>query len=195
MSTEEHEVGVRTRILEVATHLFAAHGYGSTSARQVVEEAGVTKPTLYYYFDNKAALFREVVALHLNGLGTVLDEIVARTGTVRERLHAFVEIYVRGGVEHKDVVRLLSTAHRPVEKDQPSVDLMSVHLRKMAVLGDLFQEGVAAGELRDDLNVPAAVLAFVGIVNLQTMACVEGMPLQDGFSDTILDLFYRGVSA
>jgi AcrR family transcriptional regulator len=185
---------VRTRILEVATRLFARHGYGSTSVREVVEAAGVTKPTLYYYFDSKAALFREAVNLHLDNLTAMLTEIVADRGTVRARLRRFIVGFVRGGLEHKDVVRLLSTAHHPSDKDQPTVDLMSVHLRQMGLLGELFTQGVAAGELRADLDVEQAVLAFIGIVNLHTMACVEGMPLRDGFEDTILDLFYRGVS-
>ena len=51
----------RQRILDAATHLFAHRGFGSTSVREVVEAAGVTKPTLYYWFDNKEALYLECV--------------------------------------------------------------------------------------------------------------------------------------
>ena len=66
------EPHIRQRILDAALQLFANQGYGSTSVRQVVELAGVTKPTLYYYFNGKEALFREVV----------VDQ-VARTRNVR----------------------------------------------------------------------------------------------------------------
>jgi TetR/AcrR family transcriptional regulator, mexJK operon transcriptional repressor len=52
---------LRQRILKVATELFLAEGYGSTSIEAVAARAGVSKRTLYHRFDDKAALFEAVV--------------------------------------------------------------------------------------------------------------------------------------
>ena len=52
---------LRERILEVATELFLAEGYGITSIEAVAEHAGISKRTFYHRFDNKAALFAAVV--------------------------------------------------------------------------------------------------------------------------------------
>jgi TetR/AcrR family transcriptional repressor of mexJK operon len=52
---------LRERILEVATELFLAEGYGITSIEAVAERAGISKRTFYHRFDNKAALFAAVV--------------------------------------------------------------------------------------------------------------------------------------
>jgi TetR/AcrR family transcriptional regulator, mexJK operon transcriptional repressor len=52
---------LRERILEVATELFLAEGYGTTSIEAVAERAGVSKRTFYHRFENKAALFAAVV--------------------------------------------------------------------------------------------------------------------------------------
>ncbi|MGB6309363.1 MAG: TetR/AcrR family transcriptional regulator [Steroidobacteraceae bacterium] len=52
---------LRQRILEVATELFLAEGYGSTSIEAVAARAGMSKRTLYHRFDDKAALFAAVV--------------------------------------------------------------------------------------------------------------------------------------
>ena len=49
------------RILEAATTLFLAHGYGATSIEQVAKHARVSKRTFYHRFDDKAALFAAVV--------------------------------------------------------------------------------------------------------------------------------------
>ncbi len=43
-------------ILRVAARLFATRGFEATSVREIVEAAGVTKPTLYYYFGSKEGL-------------------------------------------------------------------------------------------------------------------------------------------
>jgi AcrR family transcriptional regulator len=52
---------LRQRILEVATELFLAEGYGSTSIEAVAARAGISKRTLYHRFDDKSALFAAVV--------------------------------------------------------------------------------------------------------------------------------------
>ena len=50
------ETGTRERLLETASHLFAEKGYASTSVREIVARAGVSKPVLYYYFQSKEGL-------------------------------------------------------------------------------------------------------------------------------------------
>ena len=50
----------RRLILDAARKLFFAHGYDMTSMDDVVREAGVSKATLYAYFQSKEALFAEV---------------------------------------------------------------------------------------------------------------------------------------
>jgi TetR/AcrR family transcriptional regulator, mexJK operon transcriptional repressor len=52
---------LRERILEAASELFLAEGYGITSIEAVAERARVSKRTFYHRFDNKAALFAAVV--------------------------------------------------------------------------------------------------------------------------------------
>jgi AcrR family transcriptional regulator len=52
---------LRDRILESATELFLAEGYGATSIESVAARAGVSKRTFYHRFDDKAALFAAVV--------------------------------------------------------------------------------------------------------------------------------------
>ncbi|ACI52408.1 transcriptional regulator, TetR family [Gluconacetobacter diazotrophicus PA1 5] len=47
----------RQQILEGAGRIFAAHGYEGASMSQIARGAGVSKGTLYNYFDSKATLF------------------------------------------------------------------------------------------------------------------------------------------
>ena len=47
----------RRDILRAALKRFANCGYAAASVQQIVGDAKVSKPTLYYYFSDKAALF------------------------------------------------------------------------------------------------------------------------------------------
>lgn len=51
----------RRQVVEAAARLFMAQGYGATSMDAIAREAGVSKATLYAYFDGKDALFAAIV--------------------------------------------------------------------------------------------------------------------------------------
>ena len=51
---------VRDKLLRIATQRFAAVGYEATTMRSIAGRAGVTLPTIYHYFGDKATLYLEV---------------------------------------------------------------------------------------------------------------------------------------
>ena len=51
----------RQRLLEAGLKQFANRGYAGTAVQDITEEAKVTKPTLYYYFESKEGLFQALV--------------------------------------------------------------------------------------------------------------------------------------
>jgi TetR/AcrR family transcriptional regulator of autoinduction and epiphytic fitness len=52
----------RRQILEGARRVFLASGFDAASMSDLAQEAGVSKGTLYVYFDSKEALFRALVS-------------------------------------------------------------------------------------------------------------------------------------
>ena len=62
---------VKQTIMDKALDLFSARGYEGVSVNELTEAAGITKPTLYYYFGSKEGLYEAVCQTHytrLNGL-------------------------------------------------------------------------------------------------------------------------------
>ncbi len=47
----------QTRLFESATDELAEHGYDGASLNRILEKSGMSKSSLYYYFDDKADLF------------------------------------------------------------------------------------------------------------------------------------------
>ncbi len=54
----------KQQLLDGAATLFAERGYGETRVIDIVQHAGVAKGLFYWYFENKEALFRELVELN-----------------------------------------------------------------------------------------------------------------------------------
>ena len=51
----------RMRIMECAKELFYAKGYDAVGVQEIVDRAGITKPTLYYYFGSKLGLLKTLL--------------------------------------------------------------------------------------------------------------------------------------
>lgn len=51
----------RAHLIDVATRLFAAHGYDGTSIEAVLADSGVSRGSLYHHFPGKDALFLAVL--------------------------------------------------------------------------------------------------------------------------------------
>jgi AcrR family transcriptional regulator len=57
----ERGEATRAHLVDVATRLFAAHGYDATSIKAVLAESGVSRGSLYHHFPGKDALFLAVM--------------------------------------------------------------------------------------------------------------------------------------
>lgn len=66
----------RKRILDVALDLFYEKGYDAVGVQEIVEGAGITKPTLYYYFGSKYGLLEELLKDGFEDLFTRLNQAI-----------------------------------------------------------------------------------------------------------------------
>jgi AcrR family transcriptional regulator len=80
----------RLRIVAAATSLFNRYGFKRTSVDQLAAEAGVAKPTIYAYFDDKEAIFRAVVEAVCDEMVSGAKEASARDVPIEERLAAML---------------------------------------------------------------------------------------------------------
>jgi AcrR family transcriptional regulator len=67
------ETQIRTRILQAAQKLFAAHGFEGTTTRDLAQAAGIAEGTMFRYFPNKKAILIEVAT---NGWVDILTDLL-----------------------------------------------------------------------------------------------------------------------
>ena len=80
---------VKRLLLESGIALFAEKGYASTSVREIVEGAGVTKPVLYYYFKSKEGMFHAILNWAHDQLEIMLADVLQFPGTAFDRFVYF----------------------------------------------------------------------------------------------------------
>ncbi|RJX36206.1 MAG: TetR/AcrR family transcriptional regulator [Desulfarculus sp.] len=146
------------RILDAALSEFAEKGYARASMNNLVGRLGIAKGSIFQYFKDKPGLFQHVFDF---AVGRVKDHLrrvrdQSRGQDVFERIHRSL---LAGLALIEDSPRLFQLYLRVVfEGDVPFRGrlLASIRLFSRDYLLDLLREGVAAGQLRPDLDLDLA---------------------------------------
>ena len=83
----------REAVIRAAARAFNDRGYHHTSLDDIAADLGVTKPTVYYYVENKEQLLFECFLAGLRPIRDAFREAERAGGSGRERLNAVVRGY------------------------------------------------------------------------------------------------------
>jgi AcrR family transcriptional regulator len=84
----------REAVLRTAGRLFTEKGFHATSLDEVAERLHVTKPTLYYYVENKDEILFECVRTSLQMLHSEVEAAGASGGKPLDKLEAAMRSYI-----------------------------------------------------------------------------------------------------
>jgi AcrR family transcriptional regulator len=95
------------RILDAALKLFAQKGYEGTTTREICEFAGITKPTLYYFFGSNEGVYRALVHTAFEDYRAVIEAGLAAPGCLLEKLKNVAERTFAEACARPQLVRFL----------------------------------------------------------------------------------------
>ena len=152
----------KQRVLGAAAELFAHHGEGQTSMRQIAGEAGVSLGTVHHYFGSKAKLYDACIEAMYEELATLRDGLLGEFGAGKPTLQ-IVEEGIRGAFrfvrDHQSAVRLIM-------RDVVDVGEVDPERRKRFVKPAL-DHGVALLQpilRREELDVRLTLQSFVNVL-------------------------------
>lgn len=180
-------------LLRAGLTLFAEKGYASTSVREIVERAGVTKPVLYYYYRSKEGLFHAMLDSAAAMQEELLLEVLEVPGTVQERLLALCRRIYQGVSEHKSLFRLIHNLLFGPPQGAPPYDLQAFHRRMAEVIKTICMEGAARGEVRREDAEEVAGLVL-GLIDFCFHVDFFGLESSDpDRPERLLRLAFRGI--
>jgi AcrR family transcriptional regulator len=179
------------RILDAALTLFAERGYEATSTREICEQAGITKPTLYYFYKSKEGIFRALIRNAMSDFSALVAEGLTSNGCLRERVKRVAHLCFQDANRRPRLWRLIFATAYSV--DSPfSADANDSYRDIARQVAAAIAAASRAGELRPgDIKVRVLVLmgAFAETVS---NSLILGAPrltrkLADGIVDTVFD--------
>jgi AcrR family transcriptional regulator len=178
----------RRAILQAANELLESEGFAALTVEAIAERAGVSKATVYRWWPNKAAVVMD------GFLSTVSSEVpFPHTGHAREdiRLHMRRLTKALGGKMGRTVAALIAEGQADPELTE------ALHSRWLSVrraeVKEILEQGMARGELREDIDPEVAVDSLYGPIYYRLL--VGHAPLKEDFADALADHVFAGLSA
>jgi len=156
------------QILNAALVVFGEHGLAGARLEDIAKHAGLSKGTIYLYFPNKEALFREMVRhIVVSQLEEREREYSAATGTATEALTDFMRgfwTFIRSS-QFAPLFRLI---HAEIHSfpDLAQFYAEEVVARKNRLIASILTRGMEAGEFRQvDPYVAARMLTAPFVIH------------------------------
>lgn len=188
----------RTRLIKVATPLFAEKGFKGVNLREIAGVAGINVSMISYYFGGKEGLYGAVLNEQFASLQRVSDIAQLDVEPVRK-----FELYVRETVaRYRQNPYLLRFYTSELTNPTPCF----ATIVKPAIQGvvqnlqKFFAEGLSHHQFRDGLDPTDTAIALAGMINFYfvlepaTAELVDHSPERDEeLTGHIMDIFTKGV--
>ncbi len=188
-------------IISAALEVFTDRGFAATKLEEVARRAGVTKGTIYLYFENKEALFKALIRQTIVPVIAQGEELAKSfTGSARDLFERLVREYWRLVGETSLVgIPKLMMAEANNFPELARFYYEEVVTRGHRLMAGVIERGINAGEFRPVNVMIAAKLAMSPLMHAVIARKAFSACMPEGFDvgkylDTHIDLYLHGIS-
>lgn len=161
----------RDKILETASRLFSAQGYDGTSLSQVAREAKVSKALIFWHFETKEHLFREVVSRTIEPYAMKLDlEGLSEPDALAKLVDHYYQFVSRNSSSVRFFLGLF------LRRDSRPEEMFAQVLEQYGLFRNQVAQVIERGQQRGTFSSRVRAAAHAGVV----IAALNGM-LVEGF--------------
>ncbi len=149
-------------ILSVAQRRFAQYGFLKTSMTEIASDAGMSKASLYYYFKDKDAIFKEVIKNEQEGFISQIEKSIHSEPTASKLL----VLYVKKRLEYFELFLNLSKLNaESIKTVKPIFNELSGKFNEKEILlvSKIISAGIRNGEF-EKANAKELATLFVRLI-------------------------------
>jgi AcrR family transcriptional regulator len=169
MASTEHAEARRQAILDAAMALFDRQGYSATTMEEVAVGAGISKGSIYNYFQSKQDLFTQLFTETIATDQVDAEAMFAQPVSATHRMESLLDFWFSRLESHLRVGRLTlefwATAAREERSGRLAELLQGTYNRWLDRVAPVMAQGAAAGEFNSDLDPRAGATWLIGLLN------------------------------
>lgn len=181
-------------IMAAARSVFREKGYEDAPLSDIAERANVVEGSIYRYFENKRDLLVKVIEDWYEGMLADYDQQLSGIAGTRNRLRYMIWRHLKTVHDEPALCNLMFQFLR-TGRDYSQTAVYELNRQYTRRTLDIVKEGIAAGELRDDVSLGLVRDMIYGCVEHRTWAYLrgEGNFDPDTTADAIVELVLSGL--
>ena len=151
-------------IVSAAAKVFRTKGYHAATVRDIADEVGILKGSLYHHFDSKEDLLYLVVKEPIAQMYRTISEIAAADGTATEKLRRAISAHLEAFDRHYPHLFVYLRERESVKRRFREMIGFSPKEYERC-WQQIIREGVETGEFRAELDIQVASYGLLGMLN------------------------------
>ena len=151
-------------IVSAAAKVFRTKGYHAATVRDIADEVGLLKCSLYHAFDSKEELLYLVVKEPIAQMYRTMAEIAAADGRATEKLRRAIAAHLEAFDRHYPHLFVYLREREAVKRRfREKIGFSPKDYERC--WQQILSEGVESGEFRRDLDIQVASYGLLGMLN------------------------------
>jgi len=180
------------KILEHALTKFLTSGYGKVTTDELSQDMGISKKTLYKFFETKDKLVEAAVDHMMKKVKVEFDKII--NDHKRNSIERLNEIFFTIA---KFGAKISKEAMRDVNKHRPDLikKLLDFRAERIKSLASVIREGQERSEIRKDIDPELTIEVFLAAVNTIMVPdyLINSPHTFDGAFKNVFSIFLTGI--
>lgn len=175
-------MGNKSLIMEAALELFYHKGYDAVGIQEIVDKAGITKPTLYHYFGSKYGLLETLLNTEFEELRNLMIKASIYKGDLPETLYRVASSFLDYAISHKRTYMFMMALFYSA-KDNDAYRAVKPFIKEFyGIIVNIFEEAQCQlGNMRGRQRQFA--IGFIGILNHYILLVCDGAEMEMIVSD------------
>jgi len=158
--------GTRRQLLRAALKRFAHSGYAASSVQGIVDDAKLSKPALYYHFQDKAGLFQALVSEAHDERYRLLCEAAEQSKEIRGQLEGILTVLFGYFLKNRELMRISFATMFAAPGEVPAgLSYADKCERNFEFVHSLIKRAQKNGELEKRFDSRELAFGFYGLVN------------------------------
>jgi len=191
--SSEQTIPTKEVILNSAIELFLSNGFQNISLDDVAKKCNVTKATIYYYFESKAALFTEALIQMMARIRGYMVQMLLEPVPLKQRLHRVAEAHLKATFDIN-----LDGFLREAKSSLTDKQLQAIHEAESEMFEALekaFSDAIKNNEI-PEVHTTFAVHCFTSLLSVGNYRQPDQtgiFPTSEETANQIIDFFWNGL--
>lgn len=183
----------RNKILKSAVELFSKSNYHAVSMTEIANGADISKGTLYWYFDSKEELFREIAVKGMDYFYNQFKRIAQTDKNSEEKINKLIQFVLNTLVEHLNMLDVFRNNIELISNEFKN-NVEAKHKKNISIVAEIIKQGINEGLIKDENPTDISTMFLSVLFTPHTNELFKNAENNEKKINFIYDFIMNGIS-